>query len=95
MSNWYARARGVIILALAEAKERGLDDAATLRLVDSRYPFGVRENHPYTMWLKARREWVPSVRRAANAKARYAIVTTPQPGDGFMALVEALEAGDV
>jgi len=95
MTSWYAHARGVIILAMAEAKERGMDDAATLRLVDSRYPFGVRENHPYTMWLKARREWVPSVRRAANAKARYAIVTTPQPGDGFMALVEALEAGDV
>lgn len=69
--NWKNHARSVIVNALSEAKEQGLDDAATLRLVDSRYPFGPRECHPYKMWLAARRELVPSVRTRANKRATW------------------------
>lgn len=68
MSRWRTHAEHVISQALAEAAEQGLDDAATLRLVDSRYPFGMREYHPYQMWLKVRRELVPSLRAKAEAR---------------------------
>lgn len=54
-SFWRQAARRVIESALDEAREAGLDGIATLKLIDSRYPFGGRECHPYAMWLKERR----------------------------------------
>jgi hypothetical protein len=68
VSTWRTHAEAVIKQALADAAEQGLDDAATVRLVDSRYPFGMREYHPYQMWLKVRRELVPVVREKAKAR---------------------------
>lgn len=53
---WYQRSAVVIQDALTEAKQRGLDDKETWKLVDSRYPFGERTHWPYKQWLKARKE---------------------------------------
>lgn len=54
-SNWRLHARKVIDDAMDEAKAQGLDSAAALKLIDSRYPFGERAMHPYQMWLSERR----------------------------------------
>lgn len=70
MSRWRTHAEKVIRKALAEAKVLGLDERKTLALVDSRYPFGERAYHPYQMWLKVRRELVPSLKAAQAAKQR-------------------------
>ena len=58
MKTWREEAQAVIREALAEADARKLDRAATIKLVDSRYPFGERKRHPYKAWLKVRRELV-------------------------------------
>jgi hypothetical protein len=55
-SRWYAHAASVIRQRLTEAEVQGLDAEATQRLVDAAYPFGERTNHPYRMWLRARRD---------------------------------------
>lgn len=70
MSWWRSHAEQVIRQALADAQAQGLDEVATLTLVDSRYPFGIREYHPYQMWLKVRRELVPSLRAKQAEKIR-------------------------
>lgn len=70
MSRWRDHAEHVIRKALAEAEAQGLDEASTLALVDSRYPFGVREYHPYQMWLKVRRELVPSLKAKQAEKVK-------------------------
>lgn len=57
-TSWRTIARRVILKALEDAKAQGLDPKATLALVDSRYPFGVRDYHPYKMWLSERRKLV-------------------------------------
>lgn len=72
VSPWRAHAEKVITKALAEAEAQGLDDKATLALVDSRYPFHMREYHPYQMWLKVRRELVPSLRTKQAEKVKQA-----------------------
>jgi len=56
MSHWRETSEWVISEALQAAKAQGLDERATRKLVDSRYPFGTRSNHPYTMWLKVRKK---------------------------------------
>ncbi|MEI8165023.1 MAG: hypothetical protein WCG26_01555 [Chloroflexales bacterium] len=81
--SWRDKAARVIAQALADAAAQDLDEAATLRLVDSRYPFGERAHHPYTQWLAARRALVPSVRRKANLKARDAWVQASGQGEIF------------
>ena len=70
MSTWRAVAETVIRQALDEAAAQELDERETLALVDSRYPFGIRAYHPYQVWLKARSALVPSLRVAAEARAR-------------------------
>lgn len=55
-SRWYQHAAAVIRRVLAEAEAQGLTPDQARRLVDAAYPFGVRENHPYAMWLRARRD---------------------------------------
>jgi hypothetical protein len=70
VSYWRDRAEQAIRTALAEAEAQGLDDKATVALVDSRYPFGKRERHPYQMWLKARRELVPALRAKRAERLR-------------------------
>jgi hypothetical protein len=54
-SPWRASARKVIEQAIADASAEGLDAEATLKLIDSRYPFGFRDLWPYQMWLKERK----------------------------------------
>jgi hypothetical protein len=56
--TWREIARRVILKALDDARDQDLDAAATLKLVDSRYPFGPRANHPYAMWLSERKRLV-------------------------------------
>jgi hypothetical protein len=70
MSRWRTHAEKVITKALAEAEAQALDEKATLALVDSRYPFGERAYHPYQMWLKVRRELVPSLRAKQAEKVK-------------------------
>ena len=70
MSMWRAHAERVIRKALAEAEAQGLGDRETLALVDARYPFGERAYHPYQMWLKVRRELVPSLQAKQATKVR-------------------------
>ena len=55
-ATWKDHARTVILAAIAEATAQGLSNEATVKLVDSRYPFGERKHHPYKQWLAARRE---------------------------------------
>ena len=72
MSRWRNHAEHVIKAALAEAEAQGLDEKATLALVDIKYPFGERAYHPYQMWLKVRRELVPSLRAKQAEKVKQA-----------------------
>lgn len=58
VSPWRQEAEQVIRDALAEAQSLGLNPQATLRLVDGRYPFGPRANHPYDIWLDVRAKLV-------------------------------------
>lgn len=60
MATWREHARVVILQALQEAQAQGLDQKATLALIDSRYPFGERAYHPYKAWLSERRRLVVS-----------------------------------
>ena len=74
-SRWEEHAAAVIRRVMAEAAAAGLDAEATRRLVDAAYPFGARENHPYAMWLRARRALLfgagtPVDRAAAGERAR-------------------------
>lgn len=67
MSYWRDTARAVIVAALADGKALGLDGPALVRLVDERYPFGPRENHPYKIWLSERRARLRGVLPAKSA----------------------------
>lgn len=52
MSHWRSRARNVISVTKALAKQEGIADPnAILERVNAAYPFGVREYHPYRIWL--------------------------------------------
>jgi hypothetical protein len=63
MSPWRQKARAVILAALDEARDLGLDARAARRLVDARYPFGPRKRWPYKVWLDERRRLVTFRRR--------------------------------
>jgi len=60
-------ARAVIETALAAAREQNLDDEQTRRLISSRYPFGPRKYHPYTIWLDEVCRALAPMTRAARA----------------------------
>lgn len=85
MSAWRRVSERVIRQALAEAKDAGLDAAATDKLISSRYPFGERRYHPYTMWLKVKRELTtapgetPKSAAAARERERLAAWNAGQP----------------
>jgi hypothetical protein len=55
-NRWYRQSCVVIAKALQEAKEQGLDEKETKKLVSSRYPFGPREYWPYKQWLLAQKK---------------------------------------
>jgi hypothetical protein len=59
---WYRKALVVIVEALKEAKEQGLDEKETKKLVSSRYPFGPREYWPYKQWLLAQKRLLAAER---------------------------------
>lgn len=54
MRSWLEQARFVISRAISEGVDAKEDIAAIRKRVDSAYPFGERQYHPYKMWLKAR-----------------------------------------
>lgn len=57
MSNWRERARNVIAVTIALARKEGVEDAAEiLKRIDAAYPFGLREYHPYKLWLDERKK---------------------------------------
>lgn len=66
--KWREAAVSVIQKALTDAQTQGLNEAETLKLVDSRYPFGQRAMHPYKVWLKVRRDLVTKPKTPANVR---------------------------
>ncbi len=54
MSPWRAKARSVIERALKEGGEMGLEGRSLVKYIDMQYPFDVRKNHPYQIWLNER-----------------------------------------
>lgn len=67
MSDWSATARSRI----AEVHRR-LPDGATLderkAAVDAAYPFGIRWNHPYKVWLRERKRYLARFGYGRKAK---------------------------
>lgn len=53
---WRERAEQHIDALLKECWEQGLQGEAIVQYVDSHYPFGPRDYHPYQVWLRVRRE---------------------------------------
>jgi hypothetical protein len=51
MSYWRSKAAAVITQAIAEGKAQGLEDKELKKFVNKRYPFGMRQYHPYKIWL--------------------------------------------
>ena len=57
-SEWRRRSKEVITEALLEYEAKALslgdrfDMKEAFKVVNDRYPFGERENHPYRIWLK-------------------------------------------
>jgi hypothetical protein len=51
MSYWRDKSRSVIAAALKEGRAVGLEGKALEKHVSAAYPFGLRENHPYKIWL--------------------------------------------
>lgn len=58
MSNWRTIATEVIRDTIDEATAIGLDAATTDKLIESRYPFGYRRQHPYKVWREVKKELV-------------------------------------
>ncbi|QKQ75572.1 hypothetical protein [Nostoc sp. TCL240-02] len=61
MSYWRERAAEAIASVIASAsvdlKNLSLADKRKLKgAIDASYPFGVRKNHPYQVWLDERRK---------------------------------------
>lgn len=56
--DWATRARRVIAVVRADAREAGLDAKRTLAAIDAAYPFGPRKHWPYKAWLAERRKVV-------------------------------------
>lgn len=88
-SYWRATARKVIEQALCDGRAAGLEGKALVAFVDARYPFGLRELHPYKIWLNERALRVfgvkrpmsrPRARKAAEAKKAAEV---PGQGDLF------------
>lgn len=50
-SGWRAKSRRVILAALKEGREKGLEGKALEKHVSDAYPFGERAMHPYKVWL--------------------------------------------
>lgn len=53
ISEWRAAAQITIRQAIDECKSR--DKKEIKKAIDAAYPFGIRENHPYKIWLSERR----------------------------------------
>lgn len=51
--NWSTKSAAVITGVIRD--NPGVTGKALFALVDAAYPFGLREHHPYKMWLRERR----------------------------------------
>lgn len=77
MSYWRERAASAIETAIStidiEKGELSLADKRKLKgAIDASYPFGVRKNHPYQVWLDERRK----------AFYRLGLASPPEDGKG-------------
>ncbi len=79
--SWRAKARQVIARVIEAARAAQLDVAATIKEIDAAYPFGLREYHPYQMWLKERKRAIAQlavpVRPVALVPAQPSLPTPP------------------
>jgi hypothetical protein len=50
-SYWRRHARAAIEAALRSGRAKGLDGKELEQHVSDAYPFGVRQHHPYRVWL--------------------------------------------
>lgn len=55
MSMWRNQSRKVILAALDSGRAAGLEGNVLVKHVDAQYPFGLRECHPYKIWLDERK----------------------------------------
>lgn len=69
-SNWRSHAEHVIERVLRECSADVPPDEVERR-VDAAYPFGMRDNHPYKIWLDVRRKALAA--RFPNGKQARAI----------------------
>ncbi|WP_278914120.1 hypothetical protein [Deinococcus wulumuqiensis] len=56
MSCWAERAGAVIWPIVSAGEKAGTPPRDILKQIDSAYPFGPRDYHPYKVWLSVRRE---------------------------------------
>jgi hypothetical protein len=80
MSRWREVAREVIVRALREGREMGLEGESLEAHVSAAYPWGSRSNHPYKIWLS---EFKIHVRGGSSRKARRAKHDLPGQGRLF------------
>ncbi|WP_414527861.1 hypothetical protein [Nodularia chucula] len=56
MSEWRLAARRAIQRAI-QSFPPGASPQEMKKIIDAAYPFGLRANHPYKIWLSERREY--------------------------------------
>jgi len=67
MSDWRSAAKAAILEAVA-ALPADATDAEQRKAISAAYPFGVRENHPYKVWLAEVRRYFGTYRPSESAK---------------------------
>lgn len=50
-SYWRTKSRNVILAAIKDGRDQGLEGKALEKHVSAAYPFGERAMHPYKIWL--------------------------------------------
>ena len=64
--SWRDRAREEIRKLIEQGKSLGIEGPALERFVRSQYPFGLREHHPYKIWLDEMRRHFPKPKTAPD-----------------------------
>jgi hypothetical protein len=67
MGKWRSKARAVILLALREGANHGLEGDELARFVNEAYPFGLKENFPYKVWRQEFRRHVLGIKKSPRA----------------------------
>lgn len=79
MSDWRAISNQVIESVHAKL-DRGITFKDRKAAIDAAYPFGVRNYHPYKIWLSARKAYLARY----SDKPAGPLFVTPAPGTGEM-----------